>query len=182
VPKQPVIRASMNLCYYVECPVAQSGRIYLLCAEEPFKRLVECIDVKHVCDLSCQLLVTLIPAFSSQNHDHNQVATLEEVEKIIADEEESGKLVVLYFTANNCPPCKMIAPIYEELSESEEFREKVLFVKINVDDSPETAQNFNVDGWPAFFFLKKGKVLSEMVGGNAAREGLYAMISLWSSM
>lgn len=129
-----------------------------------------------------RLFCTHLPVGCTSRSSLGQVATLEEVEQIIADEEESGKLVVLYFTANNCPPCKMIAPIYEELSESEEFLEKVVFLKINVDDSPEIAQKFNVEGWPSFFFLKKGQVLSEMVGGSAAREGLYAMVSLWSSM
>ena len=90
--------------------------------------------------------------------------------------------MVLYFTANNCPPCKMIAPTYAELSDSEEFEDNVVFLKVNVNDSPETAAEYNVDGWPTFLFIKNGKVLSEMVGGNAAREGLYAMVSLWAGM
>jgi thioredoxin 1 len=116
------------------------------------------------------------------SHDYDQPATLEEVQKFIDNEAEGGKLVVLYFTANNCPPCKMIAPTYVELSESEEFENEVLFLKVNVNDSPETAAEYNVDGWPTFLFIKNGKVLSEMVGGNAAREGLYAMVSLWARM
>jgi thioredoxin 1 len=114
--------------------------------------------------------------------DDHQLATSEEVQKIIDDEAEGGKLVVLYFTANDCPPCKMIAPTYMELSESEEFEDNVVFLKVNVNDSPEMAAEYNVDGWPTFIFIKNGKVLSEMVGGNAAREALYAMVSLWASM
>jgi thioredoxin 1 len=134
------------------------------------------------CFLSYYLLFGRLTP-NSHYYDH-QLATLEEVQKIIDDEAEAeeGKLVVLYFTANNCPPCKMIAPTYVELSESEEFEDNVVFLKVNVNDSPETAAEYNVDGWPTFLFIKNGKVLSEMVGGSAAREGLYAMVSLWARM
>lgn len=76
----------------------------------------------------------------------------------------------------------MIAPTYVELSESEEFENDVVFLKVNVNDSPEIAAEYNVDGWPTFLFIKNSRVLSEMVGGNAAREGLYAMVSLWARM
>ena len=93
---------------------------------------------------------------------------------MIANAQKDGKLIVLDFTAYNCPPCKMIAPYYEELSE--EFQDSdVAFLKINVNDHPNVATQYNVDGWPTFLFIKDGEVIDSIVGGNAAKAGLYDM-------
>ena len=101
---------------------------------------------------------------------------MEETEQIINEANEEGKLVILDFTAYNCPPCSMIAPYYEELSESEEFMDQVIFLKVNVNDNPQIAQKFDVDGWPTFLFIKGGQVIDSIVGGNAAKLGLYDMV------
>jgi thioredoxin 1 len=103
--------------------------------------------------------------------------SLEHAEQVIAEANGEGKLVILDFTAYNCPPCKIIAPLYEELSESEEFENLVVFLKINVDDNPLVAQKYNVDGWPTFLVIKHGVVIDSIVGGNAAALGLYAMVT-----
>eukprot|EP00566_Odontella_aurita_P036880 CAMPEP_0113568586 /NCGR_PEP_ID=MMETSP0015_2-20120614/23929_1 /TAXON_ID=2838 /ORGANISM="Odontella" /LENGTH=75 /DNA_ID=CAMNT_0000471139 /DNA_START=333 /DNA_END=560 /DNA_ORIENTATION=+ /assembly_acc=CAM_ASM_000160 len=72
----------------------------------------------------------------------------------------------------------MIAPIYEDLSDSGEFKERgVKFLKVNVDESPEVAAKFDVDGWPTFMFIKGGEKRDEIVGGNAAKVGLYDMVT-----
>jgi len=92
----------------------------------------------------------------------------------------STPLIVLYFTANNCPPCKMIGPIYEDLSALTEF-ENVQFYKVNVSDFPDVAERFNVDGWPTFLLFKDGKVVDSIVGGIAAKEGLYSLIARHAS-
>jgi len=88
--------------------------------------------------------------------------------------EKKGSLVIIYFTANNCPPCVMIGPIYQDLAELDDFNEKgVQFLKVNVNDHPDIATKFNVDGWPTFLFIKDGEVINDIVGGNAAKNGLY---------
>ena len=85
-------------------------------------------------------------------------------------------LIVLYFTANNCPPCKMIGPIYEDMSALAEF-DHVHFCKVNVNDCSDVAERFDVDGWPTFLLFKDGKVVDSIVGGMAARDGLYSLIA-----
>lgn len=107
------------------------------------------------------------------------VESIDEVDTIINESISDDSLVVIYFTAHNCPPCKMIAPIYEELSNSEEFA-GVKFVKVNVNESPETAAKFNVDGWPTFILFKGGEKRDEIVGGNAAKLGLYDMVTKYA--
>jgi thioredoxin 1 len=103
-----------------------------------------------------------------------QVVTLEEVEDIIRQAKEEGTLVVIDFYSQNCPPCKMIAPLYEELSE--EFEGVVRFLKLDVNANPDTTAKFRVDGWPTFLFVKNGEVQEEIIGGNAAKLGLYDMV------
>jgi thioredoxin 1 len=68
----------------------------------------------------------------------------------------------------------MIAPLYEELSE--EFQGVVRFLKVDVDQNPDATANFQVDGWPTFLLVKNGEVQEEIVGGNAAKLGLYDMV------
>ena len=84
---------------------------------------------------------------------------------------------MLDFTANNCPPCEMIAPIYSDLSNLEEFQSKeVIFLKVNVNDHPDVASFYGVDGWPTFMLFKENKVVESIVGGQAAKTGLYSLV------
>ena len=70
---------------------------------------------------------------------------------------------VLYYTATWCPPCKVIKPIYEELSES---YEKVAFGKVDVDDCPDAAAGANIRSVPTFVFVKDGKPVREFAGAD----------------
>ena len=87
-------------------------------------------------------------------------------------------LVVIDFYSTNCPPCEKIAPLYEELSLSDEFATGVTFVKVNVDTNPLAVQKYGVTGWPTFLFVKKGEVQTEVVGGKLAEATLYDWIRL----
>ena len=102
------------------------------------------------------------------------ITSLAQIEQILPA--RHAPLIVLYFTANNCPPCKMIGPIYEDMSELAEF-DKVHFCKVNVNDCSDVAERFDVDGWPTFLLFKDGKVVDSIVGGMAAKEGLYSLIA-----
>lgn len=101
---------------------------------------------------------------------------MEELDAILA--EASEKLIVIDFYSNDCKPCEQVAPLYVELSESEEFDEKVVFVKINVQDQPEITAKYQVTGWPTFLFIKNSKVLTEIVGGKLAEATLYDWVKL----
>lgn len=106
--------------------------------------------------------------------------SIEETEEVVAENaNHDDQLVVIYFSANNCPPCKKVGPLFEELSiEFEEFGDKMVFCKVNVDENPVSASKYQVTGWPTFLFLKKGEKIMEIVGGNLAEATLYDWVKL----
>ena len=110
-----------------------------------------------------------------QNNNIQTITSLSQIQTIISTSDEH--LVVLDFASNNCPPCEMIAPIYKDLSELEEFQQRVIFCKVNVSDHTNIAEEYNVDGWPTFLLFKNGKVVDSIVGGQAAKAGLYSLIA-----
>ena len=70
-----------------------------------------------------------------------------------------------------------MAPLYEELSQSEEFSD-VIFLKVNVEDHPFITTKYGVTGWPTFLFIKNGEVQTEIVGGKLAEATLYDWVRL----
>lgn len=124
--------------------------------------------------------VTISQLNSIRGGDIVHLHTIEETEKVV--EENSGRddqLVVIYFSATDCPPCKKVGPLFEELCvEFEEMGDKMVFCKVNVDDNPVTASKYQVTGWPTFLFLKKGEKVMEIVGGNLAEATLYDWVKL----
>lgn len=71
-------------------------------------------------------------------------------------------LVLVDFWAPWCGPCKMIAPVLEELDT--ELGEKVKIVKLNVDDNQETAGKYGVMSIPTLLLMKDGNVVDQVVG------------------
>ena len=70
--------------------------------------------------------------------------------------------VLVDFSADWCGPCKMMAPVIDELADMYEGELKV--GKINVDQSPDIAQKYNVMSIPMFAFFKNGEVVETAVG------------------
>ncbi len=73
---------------------------------------------------------------------------------------ESKKTVLLDFWANWCGPCKMLAPVLEELDQEED----ILIGKIDVDAEEELAARFQISSIPALFVIKNGKIENQSVG------------------
>ena len=74
---------------------------------------------------------------------------------------KSDKVALVDFYATWCGPCKMIAPLLEEISE--EHPEYVI-AKVNVDDEPELARDFKITSIPALFVIRDGEVTDSVVG------------------
>lgn len=70
--------------------------------------------------------------------------------------------VLLDFWAEWCGPCKMIAPMLNEIAT--EYKEKVTIAKLNIDENPKTPQRFNVRGIPTLILFKNGQVEGQKVG------------------
>lgn len=71
-------------------------------------------------------------------------------------------LMVVDCWAPWCSPCRMIAPIIEELAE--EYRGKVAFGKLNVDENENLPRRFNIMGIPTLLFIKDGEFVDNIVG------------------
>ena len=70
--------------------------------------------------------------------------------------------VIVDFWAPWCGPCKMIAPVLEDVAA--EYAGKVKVVKLNVDENQETAPKYNVRGIPTLLIVKGGEVVATKVG------------------
>jgi thioredoxin 1 len=73
-----------------------------------------------------------------------------------------GKPVVMDFWAEWCGPCRMIAPIVEEIAQ--EFENKVVVGKINIDENSQVTINFGIKNIPTLLFFKGGELVDKHVG------------------
>ena len=83
-------------------------------------------------------------------------------ENFSAEIEAQAGLSVVDFWATWCAPCRMIAPMVEQLAT--EYAGKAKVAKLDVDNNQKTAMRFNVRSIPTILFFKDGKLVDQVVG------------------
>ncbi len=168
------IRAVLNIWLFLVCiqssPLSGEGSA------------VEALRAKDGFDARISSSPSKIPSrlLSIRGGEVLYLKSIEETEEVVTQNaNHDDQLVVIYFSATDCPPCKKVGPLFEELSvEFEECGDKMIFCKVNVDENPAAASKYQVTGWPTFLFLKKGEKIMEIVGGNLAEATLYDWVKL----
>jgi thioredoxin 1 len=79
----------------------------------------------------------------------------------------SKETVLVDFFAPWCPPCRVLLPILEELAK--EYEGKIKFTKLNVEDAPEIAEEYQVFSVPTLIIFKEGKEIERIVGLDKKR-------------
>ncbi|KAL6848118.1 hypothetical protein ACP4OV_022246 [Aristida adscensionis] len=94
------------------------------------------------------------------------ITTKEDWDQKIAEANKDGKIklqVVANFSASWCGPCRVIAPVYAEMSQT---YPQLMFLTIDVDDLMDFSTSWDIRATPTFFFLKNGQQLDKLVGAN----------------
>ena len=78
------------------------------------------------------------------------------------NEVTASEVAVIDFSATWCGPCKMLAPVLDEVSE--EYAGKVNFFNVDVDENPDLAMQYKIMNIPALVVLKKGEKVDTQVG------------------
>lgn len=72
-----------------------------------------------------------------------------------------NKLIIIDFFADWCMPCKMLGPVYEEVSN---IYTDIEFCKINIDLNEEIVSKYEIDSVPTLLFIKNGVVINQEIG------------------
>lgn len=102
-----------------------------------------------------------------------KINSVSEYEQLV----KGDKPLLLDFYADWCGPCQSLMPVMEDLSN--EYGKDVIIAKVNVDENPQLAQQFQVRSIPALFFVKDGQV-KEKLSGVQTKKLLEEKITFYS--
>ena len=93
------------------------------------------------------------------------VKPIEVTQKNIKEILESNEAVMLDFWAPWCGPCRMIAPVIDELAN--DYDGKVAICKVNTDEEQDVAEKYGIRSIPTIVFIKNGEVVDQIVGATS---------------
>lgn len=136
--------------------------------------------IVSVCFLSCQGNSKVEKVVNEENIEMAPNEVVEEPEYKVVDgkiKPEHGRPMIVDFSATWCPPCKQLKPIFEKLAE--EFKGRIDFVTVDVDNNPELAQAYGVQSIPMMVFLNKDGQIQNTIIGFQDRDQLLAAINTY---
>ena len=87
---------------------------------------------------------------------------------------QSDKPALVDFTATWCGPCRVIAPIIEELAN--EYQGRAVVGKVDVDENPETAMTYGIRSVPTMLIFKGGQVVDQIIGATGKEKMLAKLL------
>jgi thioredoxin 1 len=96
------------------------------------------------------------------------MATVDITGEQFASTVENNDIVLVDFWAEWCGPCKMIAPLLDELAG--DYDGKVKIGKVNIDDFQDIATQYGIRAIPTLLIFKGGEVIEQIVGGRSKRD------------
>ncbi|KAF7543692.1 hypothetical protein G7Z17_g10538 [Cylindrodendrum hubeiense] len=94
------------------------------------------------------------------------VRNINSAEEYKALVDSSPKPILVDCFATWCGPCKVISPTLEKLSNEPELKDKIEFVKIDVDELPTVSAELGIRAMPTFIIIKDGKKIEEVIGAD----------------
>lgn len=86
-----------------------------------------------------------------------------ELETTLNASSKAHSLVLLYFTATWCGPCRFLSPLYTNLAAK---YKTVCFLKVDIDEAREVAARWNISSVPTIFFIRNGKEVDKVIGAD----------------
>ena len=78
--------------------------------------------------------------------------------------EKTEKPVFVDFWASWCGPCRALAPIFSSLADTEEFRDRIIFAKVNIDECEKVAKEMRIMSIPTLILFKDGVSAEKLIG------------------
>ncbi len=115
-------------------------------------------------------MIAYYQELSSQSQENINMAKPRDVSDSNFEQEvlKADKPVLVDFWAPWCGPCRMVAPVVEELAD--DYAGRVEFVKLNTDDNPDTAVKYGIRSIPTLLVFKEGEVAGQIVGFRPKRD------------